>query len=327
MNKQRILYIGEINTRIEYLKGNVPSHWFYGAIEMEKEGHAVIWCQEKKGFFNDMKLIFKNKHDIIFIPNLNIQSHLILLILSMLKLYRKPIYAYLHREPPIGIGIKGLLYKLLLSGLQHIFFLSEKSMKNTINAGFINSAKCSTPNWGPDMGFYSKVKTYDNGWFVSTGKENRDFDVIVEAFRQSGAPLRIFTVANNYTSHYEYLNEKCKYISNIEVTIVENSSANYPMMLAEMAAARAIVCPIRQDKLNYCVGLSTIADAEGLGKPLIITHNPYHDAERVSDIGIAATTVEEWIEAIEVVQKHVEITPTRFNMTDAYLHMKTFMEL
>lgn len=53
-----------------------------------------------------------------------------------------------------------------------------------------------------------------------------------------------------------------------------------------MADAKALVCPLRQDKLNYCVGLSTIVDAEGLRKPLIITQNPYHSKERIQSFHV-----------------------------------------
>ena len=33
-------------------------------------------------------------------------------------------------------------------------------------------------------------------------------------------------------------------------------------MINAMANAKALVCPLLQNKLNYCVGLSTIVDAE-----------------------------------------------------------------
>ena len=54
----KVLYIGETKTHEQYQKGNVPSHWFYGAIEMEHGGHKVIWAQEGVGLFDDMKTDF-----------------------------------------------------------------------------------------------------------------------------------------------------------------------------------------------------------------------------------------------------------------------------
>ena len=98
--------------------------------------------------------------------------------------------------------------------------------------------------------------------------------MLIDVFKETKAPLKIITAQSHAGSDYTNLKEKCAPISNIEVIITENSGEVYPMMVKEMANAKAIVCPLRQDKLNYCVGLSTIADAEGLGKPLIITKNP-----------------------------------------------------
>lgn len=303
----------------------MPSHWFYGACEMERDGHEVIWAQESTKKFNDLKLIRKYKPDIIFIPNLNIHNHLLLLSLSG-KFIKTPIYAYLHHEPQVKQGFKAGIYRHLLNGIRHLFFLSEKSMDETVKAGITNATRCSVPGWGPDMGFYSRVKTTDNGWFVSTGKENRDFDTLIEAFRQTGALLHIITAKAHNGVEYSDLAEKCKDIHNVKVTVVTNSANNYQMMLHEMATSHALVCPLRQDRLNYCVGLSTIADAEGLGKPLLITANPYHSDDRISKCGIKLTTVEDWIKAIEATSKVVSGAP-KYTMDAAYQTMKNVMKL
>ena len=60
-------------------------------------------------------------------------------------------------------------------------------MEETIEGGFTCREKCSVPGWGAYMDFYSKVDTSDEGYFVSTGKENRDFDTLIQAFRKTGA--------------------------------------------------------------------------------------------------------------------------------------------
>lgn len=99
----------------------MPSHWLYGAVEMERDGHEVIWEQENKSPKHDLTLIRHYDHDIVFIPNLNLHSHFYLLLLAAVGLYRKPIYAYLHREPAEMNGWRGKIYKLLLHGLKHVF--------------------------------------------------------------------------------------------------------------------------------------------------------------------------------------------------------------
>lgn len=324
----RILYIGEATTHELYLKGNVPSHWFYGAVEMEQDGHDVIWAQESTELISDIKLILSHKFDLIFIPNLNLHHHVVLLLLAALNLYKKPIYAYLHHEPQTKNGIKSKIYQLLLHGVRHIFFLSEKSLDVTVKAGLVSKEKCSVPGWGPDMNFYQKIKISDNGWFVSTGKENRDFQTLIEAFRITEAPLHIITAKTHSSMNYESLLQQYGDIQNIKISILDNSSSNYPLMLNEMASAKAIVCPLLTDKLNYCVGLSTIADAEGLNKPLIITINPYHDNRPVKEGALQVLTVEDWTKAImSILSDHPQSVVTELTMAKAYSLMKRVMGL
>ena len=43
----KVLYIGEAQTHNLYMQGKVPSHWLYGAVEMEKDSKQVVWEQER----------------------------------------------------------------------------------------------------------------------------------------------------------------------------------------------------------------------------------------------------------------------------------------
>ena len=298
----KILYIGRKDTYNYYKQGINPSHWLYGAVEMERESMNILWLDEQSAILNDARLLWQYRPDIVFIPNLNLRNHLLLLFLSAIRIICIPVYAYLHHEPKVKHGVKAWFYKLLLSAPKHLFFLSSKTMDETIRAGLVNAKKCSVPYWGPDMDFYNKVEKNKGKWFVSTGKENRDFDVLIEAFRRTGAPLKIMTAKSHAGNDYSDLVEKCKDIPNIKVVITENSGNVYPQMLDAMANAKALVCPLRKDKLNYCVGLSTIADAIGLQKPLIITHNPYHDETYTKGMEIV-DSVDDWVKAIEKIEK------------------------
>lgn len=322
----KILYIGEKRTHDQYIKGNVPSHWLYGAVEMEQDGHEVIWAQEKSSFFNDVRLIFHSKPDIIFIPNLNLHNHILLLFLASIGMIKQPIYVWLHHEPSAKNCYEERIYRPLFKGIKHVFFLSSLTLHKTVEQGFINKNHCSTPGWGPDKDFYDRIVKTDNGWFVATGKENRDYDIIIEAFKETGAKLHIFTCRSHYGSDYTSLENKCKGISNIRLTLVDNSPENYKAMVAEMSSAHALVCPLRQDKLNYCVGLSTIADAEGLNKPLIITENPYHIERK--DFLWSVKTKADWIKAIHKMDmKDNKFCESSFSMQSAYQYIKMVIGL
>lgn len=325
---KRILSIGSINTYLQYKKGIVPSHWLYGTVEMERDGYCIAFVDEKRDFFNDIKSVISNSPDIIFIQNLNLHNHLLLLLLGVLNVIRVPIFAYLHHEPKVNnkITIGYWLYRFLLKGCKHLFFLSDKTKSNTVNNGVVTLYKCSVPGWGPDMNFYEKIKTSDIGYFVSTGKENRDFDILIEAFKRTGAPLKIMTAKSHAGNNHEYLIDVCKDIPNIEVVITENTGDVFPQMLEAMANAKALVCPLRKDKLNYCVGLSTIADAEGLRKPLIITRNPYHNIERMKNFHVV-DSVDDWVEAIEDIMRQKEnvLPVSEYSMQKCWENMKPYM--
>ena len=301
----RILYIGTPHTYQLYKEGKNPSHWLYGAVEMEKEGHQVIWEKETSSLLNDIKLVHKYNPDLIFIPNLNIRNHLLLLCFKRIGLIKKPIIAYLHHTPKSGKV--SILYSFLLKALNHCYLSKEK---------------CSEPGWGPDMDFYNKIEKADGDYFISTGKENRDFDLLIEAFKETKAPLKIITAQSHAGNDYTNLKEKCASIPNIEIIITENSGDVYPMMVKEMANAKALVCPLRQDQLNYCVGLSTIVDAEGLNKPLIITHNPYHSDNRINHFNIAGNE-QEWIRAITSLRRSNNISIS--SIQECYQNMKPFI--
>lgn len=313
----RILYIGTPHTYQLYKEGKNPSHWLYGAVEMEKEGHQVIWEKETSSLLNDIKLVHKYNPDLIFIPNLNIRNHLLLLCFKRIGLIKKPIIAYLHHTPKSGKV--SILYSFLLKALNHCFFLSAKTMEETIQGGYIKPDKCSEPGWGPDMDFYNKIQKSDGDYFISTGKENRDFDLLIEVFKETKVPLKIITAQSHGGNDYTDLKKKCASIPNIEVIITENSGNVYPMMVKEMANAKALVCPLRKNRLNYCVGLSTITDAEGLNKPLIITRNSYHDISIISKFNIVDTK-NDWIKAINNL-KIISNTKNR-NIKNCFLNMK-----
>lgn len=319
---KKVLYIGNKATHDQYVKGIVPSHWLYGAIEMERCGCQMVWEDESPSLLNDCKLVRASRPDIVFIPNLNLHRHILLLVLSALGIQRKPVIAFLHHEPKVKKGVRSWLYRIALSGCRHIFFLSGKTMENTVNNRLVNPAKCSLPGWGADMDFYDKVTTSPGDYFVSTGKENRDFDILIEAFKKTGAPLKIITAKEHAGNNHEYLAQACKDIPNIEVILTENTGEVYGMMIDEMAHAKALVCPIRQDCLNYCVGLSTITDAEGLSKPLIITRNPYHDPHRTRGFNVVES-LDDWVEAI----KNLSSPPRPENtMERCWENMKAYIQ-
>ena len=322
----KILYIGTPQNHELYQKGENPSHWMYGAEEMLKDGHEVIFEREEPNKWHDGRLMRKYHPDMVFIPNLNLHIHWLFLVLTAFHFYSIPVYGVVHHAPRAK-GIKKLIYRLFFAGVSYVFTLSDKTRQLMIDGKYVISQHIIRLDWGPDMAFYEKYRerNRNDGFFISTGKECRDFDIIIEAFRISGAPLKIMTAKSHGGYNYEYLQEKCKDIPNIEVVIQENTGAVYPGMCEEMSHALALVCPLKQKDITYNVGLSTVLDAEGLGKQLIITKNPYHSEERIAKFH-SVETIDDWLNAIKEVQtkKEKSICPM-YTMSHCYEQMKQYL--
>lgn len=57
------------------------------------------------------------------------------------------------------------------------------------------------------MDFYSRVEKSDGNYFISTGKENRDFDLLIEVFKETKATLKIITAHSHAGNDYTNLKE------------------------------------------------------------------------------------------------------------------------
>ena len=140
MKKKRILNVGYGNTTLiaEYYKGNMSSRHFYGSIELEKSGNydiINIALDSRQGLWgvihNNLKML--EKADAIFIPYLFVTPFFFLAILKKLHLSNKKIIAINHTTMKQGYGkFSRLIYKLIYSTINVVFFHSQKNMEESI---------------------------------------------------------------------------------------------------------------------------------------------------------------------------------------------------
>lgn len=332
----KILCIDNKVTYNLWKKGIAPAHWIYGVSIMEKEEHIVI-NEEYHGaklskLLIDIYYYLKHRPDIIYFPFIHPADHALLFLFRALRILKCPIVGIVHRTPR-----NNKIFRFIIKGIDHAFFLSPKNRKEVIELGMIPENKTSDAQWGPDLDFYAPYRNIETSdYYISTGKENRDYDIIVSAFKKTNAKLRVLTCHKHAGSSYDYLlNYQSK---NIQIELSENSGTNFSSYLQEMAHAQVLVCPLKTEKLNYCVGLSTIADAIALAKPLIITNNPYHYLSATEEgIGFGVSTEKEWLEAINKIEsnpsltkvmgkKSFEIAKERFNIEKCGQHILFIMK-
>ena len=232
--RKRVLNVGygKIALVAEYYKGKMSSRHFYGSIELEKSGKYIIQNisldsrQNVKGTIHNNLLMLK-KADVLFIPYLFIMPLFLLAILKHLKLSNKKIIAICHTTMKQGDGTIGrFVYKIIYSAIDCVFFHSIKNMEESINNQSIKASHARFLYWGDDIEYVDK--TFPNpqmgDFFISTGREQRDYQSLIRAFDNNTIPLEIYTNKKNYDNSYDYLDDiKDKY-DNVHISFVDRSN-------------------------------------------------------------------------------------------------------
>lgn len=190
-------------------------------------------------------------------------------------------------HPPIRGSVRKVrewFFKLELKGTVAYPSLSQR-IANKINTYKLDKSKGL--HWGPDMGFYNSFVTDHVGnYFLAAGRTGRDFATFAAACSATEAEAKIICLRNDYEKHLK------QYDDNPNIDIIANraeQSYMYDQLTPIMANARAICIPLFEAK-SHLAGLTSLTDALGLGKPVLMTRNNF------IDIDIERENIGFWIE-------------------------------
>lgn len=291
----------------------MSSRHFYGSIELEKSGKYVIQNisldsrQNAMGVFHNNFLMLK-RADVIFIPYLFVTPLFLLAILKHLHLSNKKIIAISHTTMKQGYGkLSRTIYKSIYSTLDVVFFHSQKNMEESINNNSVRSSQTRFLYWGDDLEFVDRMfpNPKMGDFFISTGREQRDFQSLINAFNNNSIPLEIYTNRINYDNHYDYLDENKGKYDNIKIEFVERTNKSTIKLAKRTSECLCVVVPLNKDHVNYCLGLTSIVEAMAMKKPIISTYNPYSpiDIEK-EGIGLIVNEKRTWKDAIQYIYTH-----------------------
>ncbi len=271
-------------------KGVSGSHHVWGKIELDRRGKVemIIFKHVKYPFLNRIGNIFKITHldqqirilfnlkqfDILYAPYSSANTRL-LVLLKWLGLFKKPIVVAIHQ--PLISSTKSrwtanFFSKKLLLQYDASIFLSEALMKKTVQQlripRHVEKEKFHTAQWGPDAAFYENdepnVPLQDCDYFISAGHTDRDYDTLIEAFRDINYSLRIFCTQKS-------LPRTTDIPPNVRIV---STGIPYSELLKWYRNARAILIPLKYPKEKEgCQGMTSIQDVIALGKPTIMTLN------------------------------------------------------
>jgi hypothetical protein len=298
----RILVINDYSLQFSWdgvRKGEAPAHFLYGVDHLAAEGFELDivsetqsswlaaldrrvgrrWRQVTGSFDRQTAAVpFLKDADLIYAP---CQSQTqILTYLKAIGVIRIPIVCLAHH--PIVRGRFGRatrpFLRLMLRGLSAMPSLSAE-VATEINA-LASDGNLSKPlRWGPDADFYPPGQ-YPGHGILAAGRTGRDFVTFGRAATAARVPATILCFRSSIQPEFELFG------TNVTL-ITPDTFLAYSESVRHFASARALAIPmVAQDGL---CGLTSLMDALGAGKPVIMTRN------RLIDLDIEALGIGRWV--------------------------------
>jgi glycosyltransferase involved in cell wall biosynthesis len=323
-----------------------PGQAFLGTNLFSKYGQEVIYHDQEwsntfrqrlvRNLDNLKRLYFpEQSYDVLYAT-----SHWgieLIMLLRALKLFRKPIVAI--RYAGIRIPKNRLLRSLVTlfyKGADKMIIASEKSYEETRLSGLVASEKLSFISIGPDLAYYDRLyNALKNDKtelafpeFISTGREHRDFNTLVDAFSEAGKSLILYTtLRHGDNNHKRFFKEKGPLKENIQLNMLEKTVPAKELAL-KIIRSGCVVCCL--EKVNYNAGVSSLQEAVGLGIPIITTDSPYFDIDvELEGMGLKVgyEDVDGWIKAIEYLSENKDLAKQMGEAARRYAEKEWNLEL
>lgn len=261
-----------------------PGHILYGLTHFGRNGIGCVLYPYRKIssrlwlmlYTLRAVLLCKEEYDVLY--GTSYRGLELVVFLRALGLFRKPVAVWHHQAVPVSHGwLKGKISAFFYKGLDCLFFFSRQLMEDSLQSGKVPPGKMHLVHWGADLEFYDALAggQGQDAEFISTGKEHRDFETLLEAFSTLHARLDVYSPPANGSVRYEATLDKFRNFPNIRVHYVDGIIP-YDLAL-KVAGAKVVVIPCSD--LSYTVGLTTLVEAFALGLPVISTRNPKFEVD------------------------------------------------
>lgn len=290
--------------------GEAPDHHLFGINYFEERGYQPVIVPMRDGGWSrwqrrivatrvplelgdlqqqrDALACFRDG-DLVYAPCAS-QTHSLQYLRAM-GLLDKPIVCLVHH--PFSRGRANILRwpqrRLFVRGADQLPSLSH-SVARALGVLGVSTARTAALRWGPQADYYRPQAGAGQG-VAAAGRTGRDFETLAHAARLSETPATLIGLQGQF--------ENDVFRAHPTLRVIEQPNEppqpgrpggwmKYPELLGHLSAARAVAIPLfGQDKL---CGLTSLMDALGLGKPVIMTRNPH------IDIDIEALGIGVWVD-------------------------------
>jgi glycosyltransferase involved in cell wall biosynthesis len=330
--------LGRVASEIE--RGNKPNHHLYGVDFLKKQGYNVVIIPFIEDNVASRKNVHKfldrfnsilgdvnqqiaclkqlNKGDVIFAPCETQTSFLS--YLKALRLINNRIIVISHATPLRGKyhAIKKILFNIELRNTDTYNSLSKKISEEVNRIAAYH--KSDAISWGPDINFYEKYikkENPSNFGFFCAGRTGRDYATLIKGAELNNAQLSVFylSIQDQFSSQNDNIF--------IRRDVREINFAN------EIAHCRAVCIPLFEYK-HSAVGLTSLTDAIGMGKPVIMTKQEFIDVDIEKEgigIWVEPGNPQKWKEAFEVLNNdkiYNEMSANSLRYRNEYFNYNTY---
>jgi glycosyltransferase involved in cell wall biosynthesis len=316
--KKKILVLNDYNLENDiklHRSGKLPAHLTFGLPKLEQLGFdcELIRLWEPGFLYHADNFLIRHKP---FIPIGRLESQVKALrrvnracaILSLketesnllhymraIGLIEIPVITLVHHSQDIGrfARLRAPFYRLWNKGADAVLTFSERV--KLVNA---NNSKKVTIRWGPDIPYYDSLNPSYGKAIVTSGRSGRDFDTFASACIKNEVPARIYCTNNDLS---ERLTNLPNFI-NCEVGWQTPQVA-----IAKQKDSLAIAIPLHSQP--FTSGLTSLCDAFGFGKAILMPDNPGIDFD-IEGLGIgkvvSPNNLSGWNQTLQWVKEHPE---------------------
>lgn len=176
---------------------------------------------------------------------------------------------------------------LMIRGMDAFPALSQRVAHDINERCKTDPLKSKALFWGPDASFYPRSTEPGEG-VLASGRTGRDFVTFGQGASRTSTSAMIMCLADDLRPEFTAFSD------NVRVqTPKQGEVYRYREMMRAHLSARVLAIPLHATSSSLA-GLTSLVDAMALGKPVIMTRNPY------IDLDIEALGIGRWIEPGDV---------------------------
>jgi len=260
----------------------------------------------------------QNEYDAIFC-SLD-HFHVLIYLCRLLGIVKKPIFGIAHYSFNYKVSCEKWIWKyrwrvysfIAIRGFDYLAFFYENLLKKSLEINNLPAKARNIIEWGADVDFFDNyVQDFDKElkepYFMSIGSSNRDYKLLVEAFRENSHKLKIyqklglFSTKNVQIPANVYFDDELENGKNLE---------KHQLIRKAYKESYAVLIPLER-QFDNLTGVTVLLEAIACGKAVVVTDNvllPFDVEKEGIGIKVKYGDKQGWIDAVNFLVAHPEET-------------------